>query len=107
MRLAFAGLLLVSSTASALPTLSEEGCMIFADAAVVARSLALSGVNENTALDAMRKIYDEGLHPYLPDISNAAYVPLEKRDAKEFARALIHVCYSQGGKLEGFLGEKS
>lgn len=107
MRLAFAALLLVSNAASALPTLSQEGCLIFADAAVVARSLALSGVNENTALDAMRKIYDEGLHPYLPDISNAAYVPVEKRDAKEFAQALIQVCYTQGGKLDSFLGEKS
>ena len=107
MRLALAALLLVSNAASALPQLSQEGCMIVADAAIVARSLALSGVNEKTALFAMQQIYDEGLHPYLAEISGAAYVPVEKREAKVFAQELIQVCYTNGGKLDRFLGEKS
>lgn len=104
MRYALAVLLLVSQSSFAMPPLSQQGCALVADAAIVARSLALSGIQSAKAADIMKDIYDEQLHPYLIEISDAAYSEAEKRPAKQFAQELLASCFRNSGDLNAFLG---
>lgn len=104
MRYALGLIFLISQSCFAMPTLSQQGCAMVADAAIVARSLALSGVDETKAADIMKGIYDETLHPYLGEISVVAYAENEKRPPKQFAHELLTTCFNNAGNLSAFLG---
>lgn len=104
MRYVVALVLFLSQTGFAMPTLSQQGCALVADAAIVARSLAVSGIDEAKAADIMKAIYDEALHPYLSEISDAAYAAGEVRPAKQFAQELLATCFNNAGDLKAFLG---
>lgn len=97
--------LLAARAAVAMPQLSQEGCMIIADAALVARGGAIAKIERDTVLVQMTQIYDVMLHAYLGEIIDAAYRAGEERSAKAFAQELLEVCYGSGGDLSKFLGE--
>lgn len=93
-----------SQAGFAMPTLSQQGCALVADAAIVARSLAVYGIDEAKAADIMKGIYDESMHPYLSEISDAAYAAGEIRPARQFAQELLATCFNNAGDLNAFFG---
>jgi hypothetical protein len=86
---------------------TEQECRVFADAALVARSHQLSGIEQARALKALYLIYDlpnDRLRAVAVAINGAAYAGGETRSAPEFGVGLYQSCINHRGDLTPYLG---
>ena len=105
--LAIALLFWLAGHALAMPPLSEQGCAVVADVAMVSRALAVRNVSKDDALPILTQIYEVSVHPHLWEVLAVTHHEDEKRSARAFANELLAHCIAHRGNLDQFLGEPS
>ena len=87
--------------------LTEHECRVMADAALVARAHALSGIAQDRGMLALALIYEfptDQLAKLASAINVAAYAPAERRNASDYGVGLYQSCVAHKGDLTPYLG---
>lgn len=96
--------------AATRPALTERGCAIIADVALVARALAVEGGERAFAERVVTRTYagfSDGGGPFdslRDDIVDLAYRATEPEDA--LAARVLQTCMRSGGSLDAILGTR-